>query len=258
MALIDSCCIDIQLSDFVTFTCSHRDIPVNAANGVVLLLHSVRGWDDSAPDATNVFPHQSGDGQVAGLSRLGSRQIVLQGLMEADHSFGHGSPSDVSVLLKRLKRTTLYIAELTGLIRETDVRIDWQITRVTGAPHLAHFTASLIADDPLLYVSGHIDVPAGSTALPNCGDRHAYPIIELTGPIRPLTIQHPGGNFSFDMLTGPHIIDCRNGQILGPDGMQVHGRHTGAWPVVPANGGEWRIGGLSAGTIKVRRWEAWS
>lgn len=257
--MTDLACLTARLGDHIELSTTTTDIPVLAAGGSVLRLHSIRGWDDSADDATNLYPHTSGDGQSSGLLRSGARQILLQGLVKSKHGFGFGSVSDVSTLMKRTRRSTLYISEIDGLAREADVRVDWQATRLSD-PILAAFTLSLVADDPLLYNQGHIDLPNGSTGLPNCGDRNAYPQIELTGPIASLTIKHPGGTFSFAVPSGAHRIDCRNGTIWGPNGRQVHGSHSGAWPVVPAGGAEWVIGGSmsSAGTIKVRRWEAWS
>lgn len=220
---------------------------------------ALNDWWASAQDGASTYAHSSGDGQTAGLARFDARRMTLP-LSVVAESVGFWSLVNVFGLIGRLRRETLYIADRdSGVARETDVRVTQMLTsRVSPSAGLV--TLSLVADDPLLYNQGHIDLPNGSTGLPNCGDRNAYPQIELTGPIASLTIKHPGGTFSFAVPSGAHRIDCRNGTIWGPNGRQVHGAHSGAWPVVPAGGAEWVIGGSmsSAGTIKVRRWEAWS
>lgn len=257
---MDLCGYSVRLGE-VEFSTSGTD--VDTVTGAVLSLHSMRGWDDSAEDTTSTHPHHSGDGQVPGMSQYASRQIVLQGLVIAPYAYGSGSPSDIATLMKRLRRSTLYVSELDGLAREVDVRPDWQMTRLRGAPRKAVYTLSLIADDPLLYNQGSVVLPAGSTALPNCGDKLAQPIIDFSGP-GTLTIEHPGGTLSVTTTDSRRrTIDCRRGVILDPpfaDGrpgnrwLHPIDAVNGPWPGVLPGGSTW----TTSHEVTVRRWEAWS
>ena len=255
--------VRVKLGD-LDFTTSWDEKPIFAADNAILWLHSMRGWDDSTDDTAQVYPHFSGHGQIAGTRRLGPRQVLLQGLVKAKRGFGHGSLSTVSALVKRHKRTTLHVVE-GSLARELDVRVGWQATRVPGAPHLANFTLSLLADDPLAYTSGSLALPSGSTLLPNCGNELAQPQIEFSGP-GTLLIDHPGGRLSVTTTDSRvRTIDARRGTIYDPpfsDGRPgnrwIHpvSAVSGAWPYVLPGGSEWTIGGTSS--VTVRRWEAWS
>ena len=223
-----------------------------------LLLQSVSGWDESAADETNVSAHPSGDGVIASARRLGQRVVTLSGLIIGTTEAGEGSPSAVTDMLARQARATLYMGESSGYSREADVRLTQrQVTRIPGALHVANFTLTLTADDPLRYGSSTRALANGANALTNRGDMDAWPILELTGPHNALTITHPAGTFTFPALaSGSRAIDCRNGEVWSGS-TRVLGA-SGAWPKVPSGGGSWTVSGLGAGTATLRRFEAWS
>ena len=241
----------------LSFATSHATPPPSPGSWL-LSLHAIGGWEDAADDETPTTPHASGDGLVAGARRLGRRSVILTGLLIGTAKAGPGSPAEAADALARQARATLYVAEDLGLAREADVRLaQKQITRIPGAAHLARFTLTLTADDPLRYGSSTRALTNGANALMNRGDMTAWPLIELTGPHNALTITHPGGTFTFPALaSGSRTIDCRNGAVWNGS-TRVTGA-SGGWPKVPAGGGSWTVSGLGAGTATLRRFEAWS
>lgn len=248
--------IDVRLGGIRLRT----DYSVRQDHGWEASLDTISGWWDSVDDMTTVLDHPSGDGFVAGTTRLDRRLITLTGVIESTKDFGPGSVQAAADTLRRMKRATLVVDETRrGLAREVDCRIRVAIGG-GPAPWLASYVVSAVADDPLLYNAG--TRPLTSGVLANRGDMTAWPIVELVGPHSALAITHPGGTWTLPALGSgvQRTVDCRNGRVFDADGVRVFGvgAGSGPWPRVPAGGGEWTVSGLGSGAARLRRWEAWS
>lgn len=232
---------------------------VRQEHGWRMSLHSISGWWDSVEEMSSYSEHPSGDGFVAGFSRLDRRVVSLTGLIEGTRDFGPGSVQAALDQLRGLRRATLVVDETErGLVREMDCRVS--VSHSRSAPWLASYVVSAVADDPLLYNAG--TRPLTSGVLANRGDVTAWPIVELVGPHSALTITHPGGGWTLPALGSgvQRTVDCRNGRVFDAAGVRVFGvgAGSGPWPRVPAGGGEWTVSGLGSGAARLRRWEAWS
>ena len=217
------------------------------------------GWLGSAQDATQTVTHPSGDGLVPGSPRLEARQITVSMAIIGANERACRDGLDV---LARVRRTTLVVAERDrGLVREADVRVTtMQETRI-GLDAWA-VTLSLIADDPVRHSGEWVALGNGPITLANRGDLTAWPLVELVGPHGTITITHPGGvRTVWSMGVGVRrTLDCRTGALFDGDGNRVNILQAGegAWPRVPAGGGQWTVAGLGAGSARMRRSEAWS
>lgn len=229
----------------------------DAAPGDVLYtLSRIRGWWESADDATEVTQHWSGDGDVAFEHRLAARTIEMRGLILArslrDSLAGRAS-------LAGVRSSVLGVAERSlGFSREASVRrlrVDFE----TLAPLVIGYTLTLQADDPLRYGSGAIALSNGANTLVNRGDATAYPVLDLVGPHSAITVAHAGGSWSFAALASgqSRTVDLRNGDVWNGD-VRAFGAESGPAPVVPASGASWTISGLGTGTARARRTEAWT
>lgn len=222
---------------------------------VLQLRERIDGWGN-APDRTPRYPSASGDGSTAGMRQLGGRALMLPLTIKSHSQFGPGSVDEAVRTIQRMHRTTLYASE-AGLYREVDVTVG--VPRITDeSTTFSVMTLPLTADDPLRHRSGHVDLPAGTTLLPNGGDMQAWPIIEASGVVT-FTVTHPGGTLNATMPSGPHEIHTRTGRMYNRStGVQVHGQMSGPMPYVLPGGSQWDVGGIVTGLIRVRRWEAWS
>lgn len=230
--------------------------PAHLSGWVFSLTGRIEGWDEIGT-ATATTPHSSGDGQIRGLRRTPPRTLVLPLDLESDRHHGPGSLGEAFSRLSRTHQTTLYISE-AGLHREIDVVLEDGARITEHNPNFAVVTLPLTADDPLRHRSGHVDLPAGTTLLPNGGDMQAWPIIEASGVVT-FTVTHPGGTLNATMPSGPHEIHTRTGRMYNRStGVQVHGQMSGPMPYVLPGGSQWDVGGIVTGLIRVRRWEAWS
>lgn len=248
--------LSVTLGGLTLSTCA----PDPAGSWVIHLV-SLEGWDDGIQEEASVVAHPSGDGQVAGLPRLGARRITVRVEVQGVDEFGPRSAAAGVEELARLRSVTLAVSDAArGLSREADVRVLQVQSPMDGDSMLIRtVTLSLVADDPLRYVTGSQALANGANSLINRGGETAWPLLDLTGPHGALTITHPGGSWSLAALAAgvARTVDCRNGAVFNAAGVRVSGT-SGPWPRVRPGGAAWTISGLGAGMAYVRRWEAWS
>lgn len=245
----------VALGDFVI---SATPVTPEPGAAPALVLTDLKGWDNAAPIETETYKSRTGHGQEAGLRQLGAHSYTVQVAVLAcpESTF---SAADMVDDLKRLSRTTLRTIGATA--READVRVTQKLaSRVSDLSYLV--TLTLTADDPLRYNSGFVDLPAGTSLLPNSGDAQAFPVLEVSGLLT-FYIAHPGASaaapWKANVPSGKHIIHTRTGRMYNAaSGALVPNTLFGPSPYVLPGGSEWTITGISSGLIRVRRWEAWS
>lgn len=222
-------------------------------------LQTVEGWEDPAPDATRTMQHPTGDGDVPLQSRLGVRSIELAGYISARES---PAPmlARATQVLRRARRGVLVIDEHDlGQRLEADVRLSKAtIRRVTAG--FARFSMLLVADDPLRYGTGSIDLAAGANVIPNLGDARAYSQVTFVGPLTTPSITVGGVTWTLNRtLTAgqTRVADMREGVVWAGQARD-HGASSGRVPTVAPGGSTWTRGGSGSGKITVRRYEAWT
>lgn len=225
--------------------------------GVILVLTSMEGWWEAAEPTTETFNAFTGHGVVAGMEKFGPRTITLSVLIASGPEEYWRVDQEVE-RLGRLRSTTLYVdEEHAGVAREADVRV---VQMRTDRPHpsMARVTVTCQADDPLRYSSDSMALTAATT-LDNPGDMIAYPLIDLVGPHRALTITGNGGVTT--VVATPsgtaRTVDLRHG-VVWQGSTRVAGALSGRLVSVPPGGTSWTVTGLGSGTATVRRFEAWS
>ena len=216
------------------------------------------GWWEPARDGTDTTPHWSGQGQITGVPQLEARQLTLEGSLIGSTVEGIGSAHQALEQFRRLRRTTLRVAEL-DVVREADVRIvQLQASRV--GPWEVAVTVSMVADDPLLYSSESRYITGnGLLKLANRGNTWAAGRLALVGPHNPITISHFDGVWSFPVLGAgaARLIDFRE-QVVWNGNARQFGVGAGPWPRVGPGGATWVIAGLGSGSAILSRTEAWT
>jgi len=218
------------------------------------------GWRTRAQDATDVSPHWSGAGSVAGSTSIEGRQLIIEGYVQGKLP---GSVEEGLDAIARLSKTTLTVGEdVRALVRVSDVRVtQMQESRLSAT--LAKVTLNLTADDPLRYSAESRLLVNGTTWLPNRGDAWAAPRLALAGTHGALTISHHAGTWAFPALASgdSRLIDFREGRTWDDSGARVFGAGAGTGPVPKVGPGAptwWTVSGLGAGTAILTRCEAWS
>lgn len=217
----------------------------------------MRGWSDGVPSGDEASPHWSGVGAFVVAQQVNARTVEMRGLLKTRTPQRLWEMRDQ---FASLKRNTLTVDEQDlGYSRLATVRIvDRDVELVPGAPLIAQYTLTLVADDPLRYGSATRSLSNGTNAIPNAGDEDASPTLTLTGPHSAVTIVHPGGTYTFAALSsGTRVLDFRNGDVWNAS-TRVFGVESGPRPVVRSGGSSWTVSGLGAGSATLARYEAWS
>lgn len=216
------------------------------------------GWRTRAQDATDVSPHWSGAGSVAGSTSIEGRQLIIEGYVQGKLP---GSVEEGLDALARLSRTTLTVAEdVRALVRCADVRVtQMQESRLSAT--LAKVTFNLTADDSLRYSAESRLLTNGNNPLPNRGDTAAFGRLALTGPHGAISITHPGGVWTFPALTTgqSRLVDFRE-QRTWNGNVRVFGAGAGSGPMPRVLPGwpVWIISGMGSGSAVLSRCEAWT
>lgn len=254
--------VDDSRSDFnvtATFgglTLSSRHDPLHL---YAYRLQGVEGWEDYAPDDTRTMRHQSGDGDVALLRRMGARSIELFGYILAVEQ-PQPMLAVASRALRRVRAGVLTVDEHDlGQRLEVDARVVNTPTIRRLSPGFARFSIFLVADDPLRYSTDTLTLRNGSVAVRNLGDATLSPVLDLVGPHGAITITHPGGTYTFAALAAGQrrTLDWRNGDVWNGN-VRVFSVEGGRRPAVLAGGSTWTVSGLGTGTATLRRFEAWT
>lgn len=219
-------------------------------------VRTLRGWFEQAPNADGVETHWSGNGSFVTDYRLGARTIEMRGLLQAPT---RQRLMEMRDQLARWRRGTFTVDEQDlGVVREATVRqVDSAF--VTVSPLIVDYSLTFVADDPLRYRAGSRTIWNGAPTISNDGDQTAYPILTLEGPHSAVTIEHPGGTYTFAAVpTGQtRVLDFRNGDVWNGQA-RVFGAESGPRPEVRPGGSQWHVSGLGSGSTLLERYEAWS
>jgi hypothetical protein len=228
-----------------------------AFDDAVIGLHTIEGWWDSAPDATETFAHPTGDGTIDGYLRRGARTVTLRGDVRGKTP---RATLEAFARLKRIPRLSRFVVDerVHGLAREVSARVVAVIPERRHALHSA-FSITLHVADPLLYSTAVVDLSNGPNALASRGDEAARPVLELVGPHNAVTVQHSAGTLTIGATASgvTRTVDLRT-RTVWQGGARVQGALSGPTPVVPPGGASWTLAGKGAGALRARRFEAFS